>query len=122
MVNLNVGSIADIVYSGISPFPSAISGVLTSLVNTNIFFIENQTGDTIGSLVANKYQPALVNLTTANVIRLMAVQDLGINQVAVGDLNTNNNNLMALSKQFEEIGMLELTSITKGLKYYKARG
>lgn len=122
-MTFSLGSVRDIVYSGISPFPSAVSGVLASLVNNAAFFVENFTGDTIGTTNINdKYQPALTDLATANVLRLMAVQDLGVSSVTVGDTSTNNNNLMEMADRFEKMGLIKLKSLSKGIKIFKARG
>lgn len=122
MPNQNTGSLVAIVYSGISPFPSNISGILTTIIDQNRFFIENYTGDTIGSVIAEKYQNPITNLATANVLKLMSIQDYGVQQVTIGDLSTNNSNLLEMAKQFEERAMLEIKSLSKGLKFFKARG
>jgi len=52
----------------------------------------------------------------------MAVQDMGVQFVSVGDLSTNNNNLKELAIQFEETADLQLKSLAKGIKIYKVRG
>ena len=122
MPSLNTGSIVGIVYSGISPFPTNISGILTSIVDNQRFFINQFTGDSIGSVIAEKYQSALTDLSTANVLKLMAVQDLGIQSVSVGDVTTNNSNLIEMAKMFEDRGILMLKSLSKGAKIFKARG
>lgn len=122
MVTLNTGSIENIVFSGISPFPAAVSGILTSIIDNNRFFMENFTGETIGTTIAERFQPALTDLSTANVLKLMAVQDLGVQKVQIGELETDNKNLMEMAKQFEDKGMFELKSLSKGIKFFKARG
>ena len=119
----SAGSIRDVVYSGINPFPPSISGILLTIVNNSIFFVENWTGDSLGTTsIADKYQPSITDFSTANVLKLMAVQDLGVQSVSVGDISTNNSNLMAMSKQFEEKAFMELKSLNKGIKLGKARG
>ena len=119
----NSGSIAINVFNSISPMPGGISGLLVTLVDNNRFFVEQYTGDSIGSVIAERYQSPITNLTTANVIKLMAVQDFGVQSVSVGDLSTNNSNLMVMAKEFETRGMEELKSLDIGtIKYFKARG
>ena len=118
----SAGSIADIVYSGISPFPGAISGVLISVINQQRFFAEQFTGDAIGTIIAERYQPGITSLATAHVLRLMAVQDLGTSNVSIGDLTTTNANLSEMARQFEERGIFQLKSLAKGMKVGKSRG
>ena len=119
----SAGSVKDYVYSGISPFPLAISGILPTLVNNSIFFVEQMTGDSLGTTsIADRYQPAITHLAQSNVLKLMAVQDMGVQSVSIGDLTTDNSNLMELAKQFEEMGKTELLSLTRGIKFFKSRG
>ena len=119
----STGSIRDLIYSGISPFPSTISGILNGLVNNAVFFVENWTGNTLGTTdIPDRYQPSITDIATANVLKLMAVQDMGVQFVSIGDLSTNNQNLGQMAKMFEEKGMIELRSLSKGVKVYKARG
>lgn len=117
------GSIQDIVYSGISPFPTSVSGILASIVNKAIFRVENYTGDSLGLVsIPDQYQPAVTDLATANVLKLMAVQDNGVQSVSVGEMSVNNNNLKEMAMYFEEQAMEEMKSLSTSLKFYKARG
>ena len=119
----SAGSIREIVFSGISPFPLSVSGILSNLVNNAIYRVENYTGNTLGlTSIADRYQPAVTNLATANVLKLMAVQDNGVQFVSVGELSTNNNNLKEMANMFEEMGIMELKALSKGIKFWKARG
>lgn len=119
----NTGSIRQDIYDSISPFPSTVSGALTFIVNNAVFFAEQLTGDTIGTTsIGERYQPAIHNLAIANVLRLMGTQDMGVKSVSVGDLSTDNSNLMEMARQFEERGIFQIKALTKGIKYYKARG
>lgn len=122
-MTFSAGSIRDFVYSGISPFPNSISGVLVNLVNNAITRVENYTGETLGTTsIADKYQPAITNLATANVLKLMSVQDNGVQFVSIGDLATNNQNLKEMANMFEEMGNMDLKAISKSVKIFKARG
>src|SRR3990167_7794460 len=123
MPNTNSGSIALTIFNSISPMPAGISGNLITFVNNRVFYVENYTGDTVGTTsIAEKYQPAITDLSTADAIRFMSLQDMGVNSVSIGDLSTENSNLMEMSKQFEERGNMEMKSLAKGIKMYKARG
>jgi len=119
----SAGSIRELVYSGISPFPTSISGVLVSLVNNAIFRVENFTNSTHGTTdIADRYQPAVTDFATANVLKLMAVQEMGVQFVQSGNESVNNTNLKDMANMFEEMGVMELKSLSKGLLFYKARG
>src|SRR3990167_2195913 len=98
----NNGSIALNIFNSISPMPSNISGLLIAFTNNQIFFTEQYTGATIGTTsIAERYQSAITDLTTANILRLIAVQDMGVNFVKVGDVSTNNDNLFTMAKEIE---------------------
>ena len=116
------GSIALNIFNSISPFPSNISGILSTIVDQNRFYVEQFTGATIGNSIAEQYQLPITNLATANVLKLMSVQDNGVQSVTVGDTQTNNNNLMEMAKQYQEMGDMQLKQLTRGLKYFKAYG
>ena len=120
----SIGSVSDYVYSGISPFPQSVSGVLNRLITNAITQVENYTGDTIGTTSINdKYYPAVSDFATANALRLIAVKDLGVTQVTVGDVSTNNSNLIETAKMFEEMGVMEVKALSRTpIRFYKARG
>jgi len=122
MTDENTGSIALNIFNSINPLPAGVSGLLVSIVDNNRFFIENFTGDSISDPIANRYKLALTNLSTSNVLKLMAVQDMGVQSVSIGDTSVNNSNLKEMAIQFQEAGMIELKSLSKGLKFGKARG
>lgn len=119
----NAGSVRDYVYSGIIPFPNSVSGVLNTIVNNSIFFVENYTGDTLGTVnIADRYYPSISNFAFSNVLKLMAVQDNGVSSVSVGEMSVSNTNLKEMAKHYEEQGMFNLKSLSKGIKFFKARG
>ena len=122
MPNLSSGSIALNIFNAISPMPTGISGLLITIVDTQRFFTEQYTGDTIGAVISETYQSPITDLSTSNVLKLMAVQDMGVKSVSIGDLSTDNSNLMEMARQFEEKAMFSLKALTKGVKVYKARG
>ena len=122
MPNVNTGSIALNIFNSVSPLSNNISGLISTIVDQNRFYVEQFVGVTIGSVFAERYQLPITNLATANVLKLMSVQDGGVKQVSVGDLSTDNSNLFEIAKQYQEMGNLQLKQLTKGLKFYKARG
>ena len=120
---INSGSISLNIFNSISPLSNNLSGLISTIVDQNVFFVEQFTGDTIGtSSIAERYQLPITNLATANIIKLMAVQDGGVKSVSVGDLSTDNSNLMELAKQYQEMGNMQLKALTGRIKFYKARG
>lgn len=119
----SAGSVRDYVYSGISPFPNSISGILPTLVNKSIFFVENFTGDSLGtSNIADRYFPAVSDFAFYETLRLMAIQDNGVQQVSVGEMSVNNNNLKEIAAFYKEQAEVELKSLSKSLKFFKANG
>ena len=122
MPNINGGSIALNVFNSISPLPNNLSGLLVTIVDQNRFYVEQFTGATIGNSIAEQYQLPITNLATANVLKLLSVQDNGIQSVTVGDTQTNNSNLMEMAKQYQELADMQLKQLTRGLKFYKAYG
>ena len=122
MPNLNSGSIALNIFNSIAPLSSNISGLLVTIVDQNRYFVENLTGDSIGNSIAEQYQLPISDMATSQVLKLMAVQDTGVKTVTIGDLSTDNANLMEMAKQFEQKAMFEIKSLQKGVRYYKARG
>ena len=52
----------------------------------------------------------------------MAIQDGGTQSASIGDLSIENGNLSIMSKQYYDLGQKQLMQLTKGLKFFKARG
>lgn len=122
MASINVGSVTQLLLDTIVPMPAGISGALVRIVDNQRFFIEQFTGDTIGTVIAEKYQSPITDLSTAEVLKLMSVQDLGVNMVKIGELKTSNENLLKTSDQLHDKAVFELKSLSKGIKFFKARG
>ena len=122
MPDLNAGSIANNIYNSISPLPSSVSGALITIVNNKRYLAEQLTGNVIGNAIAEQYQSPITDLSYADTLRLMAAQDLGVQNVSVGDLSTDNKNLFEMAKQFEDKGMTQLKWLTKGIKFNKTYG
>ena len=123
MPAINNGSIALTIFNAVAPMPNSVSGTLITFVNNRIFYVENYTGDTIGTTsISEKYQPAITDLSFADAIRAMSLQDMGVKNVSIGDLSTDNSNLFEMAKQFEDRGNIEMKSLAKSIKFFKARG
>src|SRR3990167_7363870 len=122
MPDVRTGALALNIFNSISPMPNGVSGLLSTIVDQNRFYVEQFVGVTIGSIIAEQYQYPITNLATANVLKLMAVQDGGVKAVSIGDLSTDNSNLMEIANQYQELGNTQLKQLTGGLKFFKARG
>ena len=118
----SVGSVTDYILNSISPFPSNISGTLSTSVNKAISRVNSWASVTLTAPIADIYFPAVSNLAFAETIKLMAIQDNGVQFVSVGDIATNNNNLKEMAKMYEENALIELKILNKGIKFKKVRG
>jgi len=87
-------------------------------------FAEEYTGQTIGSVnIALQFQPALVNLTIANLLPMMNLTGTDGTSFTLGDLSQGGggrSNLIESSEFFKEQGMKELNAIGKDMRYQKA--
>lgn len=118
--NIQIGSI---VVSMIEGVPINISGAtLYNMVDQNIYFAEQYTGDSIGTSVANVYQPAIISLTVGDVIKLMEMQGLGTKSVRIGDMSITKGISESSSKEWKDDGMEKLRNLGESISFYKALG
>src|SRR3990167_1028846 len=114
------GSLAINIFNSISPLPNNVSGLISTIVDQNVFYVEQFTGATIGTTsIAEQYQLPISNLATAQVIKLLAVQDGGVQSVSIGDLSTNNSNLMNIAQSYQDLANQQLKQLTRGIKFFK---
>jgi len=122
-MSLNNVQIGSVILNMIEDVPTNISGTtLHNMIDQNIYFAEQFTGDTIGTSVANKYQPAIISLTAGDVIRLMELQGIGTKSVKIGDISITKGIGESTSKQLKEDGMEKLKNLGQGISTYKALG
>jgi len=121
LTNIEIGSI---VYNLLSDIPVGISGLLINgtLVNQEIYFAEQVTGDSIGTTVAEVYQPAIISLTVASVSELMESQGIGAQNISIGDISVNTGGQQGSSKSMREDGIRKLKAIGERISYYQAWG
>lgn len=123
MAIVNSGSISLNIYNSISPLSNNISGLLLTIVEQNVFYVEQFTGASIPvSSIDEQYQLPITNLATANILKLMAVQDNGVNSVSVGDLTTENSNLITMAQSYQDLANTQLKQLTNSFYSFKARG
>lgn len=120
MGNWSLGSASDELFNLIPNIPTAISGnTLLGLIDRARFRIEDYTGQTVGSTgIAEKYQPALLNLSAANLLKFMHLQggDMSIDNIRVGRSNLDS------AQMFEDEGIKELQRLGMKTTIYKAFG
>ncbi len=123
MAALNNVQIGSVILNMVEGVPTSISGAaLWNMVDQNIYFAEQFTGDTIGTSVTNKYQPAIISLTTGDVLQLMESQGLGTKSVKIGDISITKGIEETTSRQIKDSGMDKLKNLGQNISFYKALG
>ncbi len=123
MAALNNVGIGSVILNMVTNVPTNISGAaLWNMVDQNVYFAEQFTGDTIGASVANVYQPAVISLTVGDVVNLMEMQGLGTKTVKIGDMWVTKGISEMSSKQWKDNGMDKLRNLGENITFYKALG
>ncbi len=123
MTALTIGSIGSVILNMVEGVPITMSGAaLWNMIEQNIYFAEQFTGDTIGTTVANTYQPAIISLTTGDVLQLMESQGIGTKSVKIGDISITKGIGESVSKQWKDNGMEKLRNLGQNISFYKALG
>ena len=122
----NLGSIATNIYTRVEDIPTAISGQMIAIVDEERVFAENYTGQIIGSVnIAEKYQGALTDLSTAKVLQLMNLTGADVSTISLGELSINKggeSNLIKTADYYEKAGMDKLKIIGRGFAYKRVIG
>ena len=110
----NLGSVASFVLDVVEDIPSVISGVrLLEIADQQRQFIENYTGDTIGSnSIDIKYQGIISNFTAAEVLKFMEIVGADVSSISS----------LSASDRFREEGWRKLRELGKNISYYKVNG
>ena len=120
LTNAEIGSV---VVTLVENVPVGISGLLPTIVNQQIYFAEQFTGNTIGTTaIAETYQPAIINLTIGNVLGLMEAQGLGTRSVSIGELSITKGMKEGASVDFKDLGIKQLQEIGQHMSYYQSWG
>ena len=116
----SLGSCADAVQNLVPNIPTALSGTrLVDVAERVRLRIEDWTGETVGSAaIIEKYQPALFNLTIAEVLPLLHIQG---GDFSIGDMRSGRSALDA-AQYYKEQGEKELKRLGMKTIYYKAFG
>lgn len=125
MGNWNLGSAMTEIVTIVPDVPSNVSGTnMLALIDRVRFRMERYTGDSIGSVsIAEKYQPALVDLSVAEVIGIMQLTGADKN-ISIGDfsIGTAGTNLSETREHFYSRGMQELRELGKKMPFSKSNG
>lgn len=126
MVVWNLGSASNIVYSMIANVPSNVSGaVLLNIIDQQRVFMENYTDQSIGSTaIAETFQPALVDLSCAELTKTIGFAGGVINSTTIGELSVSKNisSNETMSQQYKDSGMEKLKTLGKKIRFKKVWG
>lgn len=126
MGNLTNVQIGSIVLNMVEDVPSYISGAtLWNMADNERLFAEKYTGDNIGGSIGETYQPAIISLTAASVLRMMEMTGADVSTIRLGDFTVGkgaSSNTDVTSKKMKEDGMLKLEIIGQKTNFYKSLG
>jgi len=123
MTTLTDVQIGSIVSGMISNIPVGISGLLTTIVDNQVYFAQTLTGVTISvSSIPEVYQPGITSLSIANVLKLMEAQGIGTSSVKIGELSITKGMSQGTSKEWKEWGIEQLNTGGEVISYYQCWG
>ena len=126
MATLNNVGIGSVVLNMIEDVPTTISGAtLWNIVDNERFNAQNQTGDTISSDIPEKYQPAIISLTAAAVVRQMELTGADVSNIKLGDFSVGKggeSNTAITADALRQDGLLKLENLGYVFTYAKALG
>ena len=126
MVNLTNVGIGSVVLNMIEDVPLTISGAtLWNMVDNERLFAESYTGATIGASIGEIYQPAIISLTAASVLRSMEMVGADISNIRLGDFTVGkgaSSNTSVASEKMKADGIYKLEILGQTAPYYKALG
>lgn len=118
MVLWNLGSAQSVITSEVESVPSSLSGApLNRIIDGVRLYMEEYTGQSIGSTaIAEKYQPALIDLTKAKVYLRKSEEGSDASSIKIGDFQKDagqGSNVDTNASSFAKIGMEELKILGK---------
>ena len=126
MGTLNSIGIGSIVLNMVENVPATISGAtMWNVADNERFNAQNLTGDAISSDIPEKYQPAIISLTAAGVVRLMELTGADVGNIRLGDFSVSKggqSNTAVTSASLREDGIAKLHSLGYSFGYFKALG
>ena len=127
MVLWNVGSIANHVGNYIGwPVVGTLSGTtLNEIITQEINFANTYTNESIGTTnIAERYQPALVDLTVSKIMFGTEMQQGGIDSVSLGELSVSQGagGGAELAKEMRNNAILRLKELGRFVRYKRVIG
>jgi len=120
MASLTNAEIGAIVYGMIPGITAGVSGILTDLVNQQVYFAEQITGNTLSvTAISEAYQPGVTSLTAAAVMELMESQGIGTKSVSIGELKISKGMQEGASKSLRDDGIAKLKAIGERVSSYQ---
>lgn len=121
----NLGSVAERVLVLVENVPSNISGtVLVDMADESRNFIEQYTGQTVGSVgIDVKFHKALAFLTARDTISTMITLGADVSSFSLGELSVSKgkgSNLDSAADRFDKAAMEELKRLGKKVNTYQS--
>jgi len=117
LTNIEIGSV---VLGIVENVPAGITGLITTVVNQQVYFAETMTGDTIGTTaIAQAYQPGIISLTIGNVLGLMSAQGLGTKSVKIGELSIAKGMNEQSASDWTNLGIKQIEALGEPVKFYQ---
>lgn len=121
----SLGSVTDELHNIVENIPVAISGAtLVAMADRERFFMEQFTGQTIGSVsIAEKYQPALLDLTAGALLTYMQTIGADVSSISLGDFSESKGaggNLQTSGQAARDRGMMALRELGRDVKYARS--
>ena len=117
LTNIEVGSV---VLGIVDNVPTGITGLITTIVNQQVYFAETMTGNDISpSAIGEEYQPGIISLTIGNILGLMGAQGIGTKSVKIGELSIAKGMDESSSKGWTQLGIKQIEGIGEPVNYYQ---
>ena len=126
MVSLDNVGIGSVVLNMVENVPTFISGTtLWNMVDNERLFAEQLTGDNIGTSIGDIYQPGIISLTAASVLRMMEMEGADVSSLKVGDFTVSKGGggpSLITSKDMKMDGIEKLNALGDRFSFFKALG
>jgi len=120
MASLTNEEVGAIVYGMIPGITAGVSGIMTDLVNQQVYFAEQITGESLSvSAISEPYQPGVTSLTAAAVMEVMESQGIGTKSVSIGELKIAKGMQEGTSKSLRDDGIMKLKAIGERISSYQ---
>jgi len=122
----NAGSIGSLSLQMIENVPDSISGTIPSIVQAQTEKISTVVGVTVDSTgFEDKYFPAVLNYTNAEIVQLMSLQGSDASETKLGEFTVKKgkgSNLDSTAQYYEMKGDKCLDALGWGVRFKKSNG